>query len=123
NLVRSTRAALEDARPAIPGWYGFELAVDDSSGVNVDRDVDILNYGAEPVLCRRHLQGPSDPLKGGEPWPRSSSTFTTQTRAASSSVVSPRCGSSFTRTFPALPKTRRAPCLLPPRMRRPENGC
>lgn len=43
NLVRSTRAALEDARPVIPGWHGFELAVDDSSGVNVDRDVKIVN--------------------------------------------------------------------------------
>lgn len=43
NLLRSTRTALEGSRPDVPGWYGFELFVDDSHGVDVDRDVQIQN--------------------------------------------------------------------------------
>ena len=42
-MLRQTRGVLVDARPAIDGWHGFELTVEDSSGVDVDRDVKILS--------------------------------------------------------------------------------
>lgn len=41
-LLASTRGALEDAEPVIEGWHGFGLTIDDSRGVDVDRDVEIL---------------------------------------------------------------------------------
>ena len=47
-LMRSTRGALEGASPAVAGWYGFELTIEDSQGVEVDRDVKILNGGDAP---------------------------------------------------------------------------
>lgn len=41
-LMRATRGVLEGASPVVPGWHGFELDIEDSSGVDVDRDVRIL---------------------------------------------------------------------------------
>ena len=41
-LMRATRGVLEGASPVVPGWHGLELAIEDSSGVDVDRDVQIL---------------------------------------------------------------------------------
>jgi len=43
NLLRSTRAVLEGASPVVAGWHGLELEIEDSSGVDVDRDVKILS--------------------------------------------------------------------------------
>lgn len=42
-LMRATRGVLEGASPVVPGWHGLELDIEDSSGVDVDRDVEILN--------------------------------------------------------------------------------
>lgn len=41
-LMRATRGVLEGASPIVPGWHGLELDIEDSSGVDVDRDVQIL---------------------------------------------------------------------------------
>lgn len=38
-LVEISRAALEGAALAVPGRYGWELALDDSQDVEIDRDV------------------------------------------------------------------------------------
>ena len=43
HLLRSTRAVLEGAAPVGAGWHGLELEIEDSSVVDVDRDVKILS--------------------------------------------------------------------------------
>lgn len=43
SLMSATRGVLVDARPTVAGWHSFELSIEDSSGVDVDRDVKILS--------------------------------------------------------------------------------
>lgn len=47
-LMRATRGVLEGATPVIDGWHGFALTIEDSQGVETDRDVKILNDSASP---------------------------------------------------------------------------
>src|SRR5699024_6521819 len=42
-LPRSRTSVLEGASPVVAGWHGLDLEIEDSSGVDVDRDVKILS--------------------------------------------------------------------------------
>ena len=43
SLLRMTRSVLVDAAPIVEGWHAFGLSIEDSQGVEVDRDVKVVN--------------------------------------------------------------------------------